>query len=231
MSPKLLVSVKDLSEVVEALDGGADIIDVKDPASGSLGLPRIGVVKEVAKAVKGLRECSVAIGDIHRYTPEIGYIASALDAIVNYVKVGIASGSLEDVEGIVREVVENTSKARVVLVGYADYAAHNSVEPLQLIDYATRFGAHGVMIDTLTKGSYTTPELLQKSYLQKFVVKAKNCGLLVAVAGGIKKSYMGMLKELGFDVIGVRTAVCMGGRNGRVSKELVKELKKVLDMS
>jgi len=55
--------------------------------------------------------------------------------------------------------------------------------------------------------------------------------LLVAVAGGIKKSYMGMLKELGFDVIGVRTAVCMGGRNGRVSKELVKELKKVLDMS
>jgi len=228
MAPKLLVSVKALNEVSEALEGGADIIDIKDPSSGSLGLPRIAIVKDIVKAVKEVRECSVAIGDLRKHTPEIGYVATALDAFVNYIKVGIAAGDPKDVESIVKEAIENTSRAKVVVVGYADYAIHGSIEPLQLIDYATKLGVHGVMIDTLSKGSYTTLDILQKSYLQKFVEKAKSSGLLVAVAGGIEKSHIGMLMELGFDVIGVRTAVCIGGRNGTVSRELVKELKKAL---
>jgi uncharacterized protein (UPF0264 family) len=229
MAPKLLVSVKALNEVFEALEGGADIIDVKDPSSGSLGLPRIAIVKEVVKAIGHARECSVAIGDLRKYVPEIGYVVSTLDTLVDYVKVGIATGKPRDIEDIVREAAENALRAKVVVVGYADYSIHGTIEPLRLVDYATRFNVYGVMIDTLSKGSYTTPDLLQKSYLQKFVEKAKSSGLLVAVAGGIEKSHIGVLIELGFDVIGVRTAVCIGGRNGRVSSGLVKELKKALE--
>ncbi|MFP3280994.1 MAG: (5-formylfuran-3-yl)methyl phosphate synthase, partial [Vulcanisaeta sp.] len=63
---KLLISVRNVEEAVEALEGGADIIDVKDVSHGSLGLPRYGVVREVALKIGSAREKSVPIGDLER---------------------------------------------------------------------------------------------------------------------------------------------------------------------
>jgi len=39
---RLLVSVMDAAEAVLAVEAGADIADLKDPAEGSLGAPRPG---------------------------------------------------------------------------------------------------------------------------------------------------------------------------------------------
>uniref|UniRef100_A0A7C5Z0W2 (5-formylfuran-3-yl)methyl phosphate synthase n=1 Tax=Ignisphaera aggregans TaxID=334771 RepID=A0A7C5Z0W2_9CREN len=38
--PKLLVSIWTVDEILEALSSDADIIDVKDPSTGSLGLDK-----------------------------------------------------------------------------------------------------------------------------------------------------------------------------------------------
>jgi (5-formylfuran-3-yl)methyl phosphate synthase len=45
--PKLLVSVRNAHEARDALAGGCDILDVKEPANGSLGMADVGVIREV----------------------------------------------------------------------------------------------------------------------------------------------------------------------------------------
>ncbi|MEM0026934.1 MAG: (5-formylfuran-3-yl)methyl phosphate synthase [Ignisphaera sp.] len=227
--PKLLISVYLPSEVSDTIEGGADIVDIKDPLSGSLGLPRIGVVKEVIRLVNGLRETSVAIGDIRRYAPEIGYVATTIDGLVNYIKVGFAVRNYEEASQIAREVMENSSKSRVIFVGYADYMKWGVIDPLDLIDIATSSKAHGVMIDTLSKNGLSTFDILSKNYLKEFVEKAKKNDLLTAIAGGLKKDHIRDAVLLGFDVIGFRGAVCVGGRGGHVSRNLVYELRRIID--
>ena len=48
---KLLVSVVDAGEAREAAAAGADIVDVKNPAEGSLGAPSPAVIAGVRAAV------------------------------------------------------------------------------------------------------------------------------------------------------------------------------------
>ena len=48
--PRLLVSVVAPDEVEAALEGGADVVDVKNPAEGSLGAPLPRVLLAVRRA-------------------------------------------------------------------------------------------------------------------------------------------------------------------------------------
>ena len=48
---KLLVSVADAEEAVAARDGGADLIDAKDPSSGALGAVSLPTLSEIHAAV------------------------------------------------------------------------------------------------------------------------------------------------------------------------------------
>ena len=228
---KLLVSVKDVEEAFEALEGGADIIDVKDVSHGSLGLPRYGVVREVALKIGSAREKSVPIGDLERRDSAIGYVAQVIEGLgYDYLKVGLKTNSREEGLDIVREVMDSISgKVKVVLVGYADYQLHNLLSPMDVIDIAHISGAYGVMIDTLGKNGLSTFDYLSRDYLRDFVTKAKDHGLLVALAGGLKLHHIRDALSLGFDVIGVRTAACEGGRNGHLRRELVVSLKREVE--
>ena len=59
----LLVSVRSADEVAAALEGGADIIDVKEPAKGPLGMAEAEVVAAVVDRVKGKVPVSAAMGE------------------------------------------------------------------------------------------------------------------------------------------------------------------------
>ena len=49
--PRLLVSVRDADEALSAIRGGADIVDVKEPANGSLGRASLENLTAVAKCI------------------------------------------------------------------------------------------------------------------------------------------------------------------------------------
>ena len=61
---KLLVSVIDAAEARLALAGGVDIVDVKNPAEGSLGAPAPGVIAQVRDVLSAHAPLSAAIGDL-----------------------------------------------------------------------------------------------------------------------------------------------------------------------
>ena len=61
---KLLVSVIDAAEARLAVAGGVDIVDVKNPAEGSLGAPAPGVIAQVRDVLPAELPLSAAIGDL-----------------------------------------------------------------------------------------------------------------------------------------------------------------------
>lgn len=234
--PKLLVSVKEISEVLDVVEGGTDIVDVKDPSRGSLGLPDIEVVKEVVNIVKPFKgkEVSMALGDVRKYDNYLKYIAYVGGILgVNYVKVGLAMNDIEEAlytAKNIRDILASFSNTHLILVSYADHVSINSLEPMKLIEIAIKAGARGVMIDTIKKSSgLSTFDILPIHYIEKFVEKAHQSNLLAAIAGGLKHHHIPLCVKLGFDVIGFRGAACTGGRDGKVSKELVLKLRMEID--
>ena len=60
----LLVSVRDAAEAAEALDGGAAIIDVKEPRHGPLGAAEPEAIAAVARMVGTRRPWTMACGEL-----------------------------------------------------------------------------------------------------------------------------------------------------------------------
>ena len=60
---QLLVSVANAADAREALTGGADVIDAKDPAAGPLGAVAWGTLSETNATVAGSRALTAALGD------------------------------------------------------------------------------------------------------------------------------------------------------------------------
>src|SRR5439155_15237045 len=60
---QLLVSVSNAAEAAAAIEGGADLIDAKDPRSGALGAVAPDVLRAIYAAVGGSRPVTAALGD------------------------------------------------------------------------------------------------------------------------------------------------------------------------
>lgn len=234
VKPKLLISIWTVDEVPEVIDSDADIIDVKDPSTGSLGLPSLNVVLSVVNSVRNYKEISVAIGDVRDYSHTLSYIAYALSLLnVNYIKIGIEMDNydkaLSTISQIRRTITYCNSKTDIVLVGYADWKGIGTLEPLKVIDLARVTKVQGVMIDTRIKDGTSTFDHIPLQYLEEFVVNAHRSGLYTAIAGGLRAEHIPICISLGFDVIGVRTAACSGNRLGRVSREAINTLKMTIE--
>jgi len=229
---KLLVSVVDAEEALEALRGGADIIDVKNPLEGSLGACPPRIVNEVKEAVMGKAEVSAAIGDAPNLPGTISL--AALGAAVSgadYVKVGVyGPKSLEDAVTLlkgVREAVKSYSdRVRVVAASYADYLRSGCLDPGKVLEAAYKAEVDVWMVDTKVKDGKTLFHFMDPGLLKSMVNKAHELGLMAAIAGSLTHREAPLICETGADVVGFRGAACEGDRvNGRVRAHLVRSLK------
>ncbi len=94
MTIRLLVSVRNSREAVIAADGGADIIDVKEPGFGSLGFAGASTIREVVDAVANRLPVSAALGECLDWsTGNKAIDALRFDGVqhaLSFVKLGLA---------------------------------------------------------------------------------------------------------------------------------------------
>jgi len=90
--PWLLVSVSDAEEAAEALHGGADVIDAKDPALGALGAVALDRMRAIRVAVDEARLVTTTIGDTAN---ESRVVPTALSGTAN--ETGLVTTALGDV--------------------------------------------------------------------------------------------------------------------------------------
>lgn len=229
----LMISVINGDETLAALVGGADIIDVKNPAEGALGAPTPAMIMNVCSVLKRNKPFSIALGE---FPGKPG--AAALAALgsahfkPNYVKIAFLPHSTpEEIRETLQEIKKSLSYAvqkpiSLVVVAYADTLRYTS---WNLSDFATisrEGGADGCLVDTWEKKNKSLLDYLAWGEIEQFIAACQQRQLFCGLAGSLRAAEVMTLSRLQPDIIGVRSAVCGGDRlKGTVSAQTVKELK------
>lgn len=223
---QLLVSVTDAAEARAALEGGADVIDAKDPQAGALGAVEPGALAAIRAAVGSSRPTSAALGDSGSPAAFECLARTAAALGVEFVKAGFRGVGTARAARRVAAATRRGAGAdvRVVLVGYADWRRVGCLAPDALLPVAVESGASGVLLDTAVKdvGLF---ELLAPGAVRDWVAAAHASGLFACVAGRLGPADFAAAGALGADIVGVRGAACVGGRTGRVSAARVAALR------
>ncbi|MFO1092588.1 MAG: (5-formylfuran-3-yl)methyl phosphate synthase [Planctomycetaceae bacterium] len=75
--PRLLVSVRNADEAIAALAGGADIIDVKEPRRGPLGMADANIVADIVACAGDRAPVSAALGEVRDWVTPSGDLGAA----------------------------------------------------------------------------------------------------------------------------------------------------------
>ena len=224
---QLLVSVATAADARAAVEGGADIVDAKDPSAGALGAVALERFREIWDAVDDTAPVSAALGDATNEETVARQVRDYAEAGAYYVKVGLL-GTTDPgrAEALLAAAVSAFGYrcGGVVAVGYADADVAVALSPRALIPAATRAGARWVLLDTLDKNGPGLLGAMPAAAIADWIAAGHDAGRRVAVAGKLGARDMPVVAGLGANVVGVRGAACHGGRNGRVSAELVREL-------
>jgi len=205
---RLLVSVQDEHEALVALDGGAAIIDFKDPGVGALGaLPAPAIIAALRK-LDSRAITSATAGD---WPLEANAITQAVVRTgatgVDYVKIGLLPG--EALENCVKALAPAARRYRLIAVFFADRGV-----PLEILQ--TLHVAHfaGVMIDTFDKAGGGLRRHMNDPALAAFLDCARNFDLYTGLAGSLRMEDISALAELAPHFLGFRGAVCENAQRG-----------------
>ncbi len=229
---KLLISPINEAEAHEAIAGGADIIDVKNPKEGALGANYPWVIKKIAQTTPKPVEVSCTLGDAPNLPGSFSLAAWGAAALgVDYVKVGLygVKTSQEAVfllQQVNRAAKECNPKVKVAAAGYADAQKIGTINPLLIPQIVHAAQADVAMLDTATKNGTNLFDYLTIEQLKSFVDLAHGFGLQAAFAGSLRKEHLPLVCSLGADIAGLRGAACTNNdRNGgHITRELVAEL-------
>lgn len=232
---KLLVSVVSEKEVIPAVEGGADIVDVKNPREGALGANFPHVIRRVRELTPPELAVSATIGDVPNLPGTVALAGlGATICGVQYVKVGLFG--IQDrpdavflLKEVCRAVRGHDPGIRIIAAAYADAHKFKALPPLDLPDVAIEAGVDGCLLDTASKRDGTLLTNLSDVQLRDFVTRCRRANLLCALAGSLDETDVPRVCRLGAHIIGVRTAVCQGSRvNGRVDRWKVQRLKNLI---
>jgi uncharacterized protein (UPF0264 family) len=221
---KLLASVTSVDEALVALEGGADIIDLKNPAQGALGALPVQLMRSIVETIDLRRPVSATIGDLPMQPQLIVEAIMATAATgVDIVKVGFfgSEGHAECIQAMKPLAMQGV---RIVAVLFAD------TEPdLRLLPQMADAGVHGVMLDTATKDGKRLRDYLDDRELRTFVEEAHALNLLVGLAGSLAIADVPELKLLEADYLGFRGALCDGlERRAALNPEQLLRLRNML---
>lgn len=202
---QLLVSVRDEREAESALAGGADWIDVKEPARGSLGAADVDTLRRVLGVVGGRRPVSAAVGEWDEPLPH------DLPEDISFVKTGLA-GAKPDWSDRVLEKLLFISPHKRIVAAYADYQRAKAPPVLDVVRWVCEGGGvGGVLIDTAVKDGSCLFDWMNESQLAGAIGEVRAAGLMIALAGSLRGCGLRRAAALGPDIVAVRSAVCVGG--------------------
>ena len=231
----LMVSVQDVDEALEAEQGGADVVDVKNLQEAMVGSGHPSTVRQVRGIIPVEKHVSVTLGVVPNQAGTVAmavYAAGMMDA--TSVKVGFRVADYDTAVEVLRESRRALDGFNTKLVGslFADNELYEGgLDPHLMVPLARDGECDGFLIDTLTKDGRNLFDFMPEPVLRQIVLEGKQLGLSTALSGHLKISDLDELARINPDIVGVRGAVCASGDRGRaVAWEAVAEFKRQLDM-
>lgn len=216
---QLLISVRTPDEAEVALRAGADLIDIKEPTRGPMGMADPAVIAAIIERVAGRRPVSAALGELKSKAD-----FSALPPGLSFVKIGLARVGKQWRDQLADRFAQVPSAGKVPVL-YADLVVDGKCpEPEEVIEWCRQQKAAGILMDTCKKRNGTClldffpPELL--AVCAKL---AHLSGLFLALAGSLGGPTARTAAMLGADIIGMRGAVCRNRhRNGKLDPLVIR---------
>jgi dihydroneopterin aldolase len=218
----MLASVNGPQEAEIALAGGADILDLKDPAQGALGAVTREAVRATVETIAHRRPVSAVAGDLPM---QPGRVAATVRDIaetgVDFVKLGIFPGG--DPAGCIAALTDDARRIKLVAVFFADASPDLSLLPL-----LKRAGFAGAMLDTQGKTSGRLLDHFSMPGLSSFVEQTRALGLMAGLAGSLEPPDVPRLLVLAPDLLGFRGALCKGGRAAAIDLGCVQAIRALI---
>lgn len=218
--PLLLVSVRSAAEAREAILGGADIIDVKEPDRGPLGAADSQTLREIAREVGQQRLLSAAMGELLAREPE-----PSLESLESYrwLKLGF-SGCEEDAAW--REHWEKweqrvNNRNRLVAASYADHAAACCQPPIAIAKLLSVRDSI-FLVDTFSKSGKSLFDAMPIDEIVELREHLHSHGAQLALAGSLRTELAELIARCLPDIVGIRSAACKSGRSSQVVAERVR---------
>lgn len=221
---KLLISVKNAEEAKLAIEAGADMIDLKDPAVGALGNLPNAISNDIIQAINGQVIVSATVGEeVVNATQLLALIDAKFSMGVDIVKLSL-SPLFEDndfTEAIKQRITQHQLKLVAVL--FADQPLDFNWLP-RLAD----IGFYGVMLDTARKKNNLLL-CLDEITIGKFVKMCEAHQLQSGLAGALRVEYVPRLVGYLPSYIGFRSGVCENNiRQNHLLPAAVKKIKEQL---
>ena len=228
--PQLLVSVRTPQEAMDALAGGAGILDIKEPSRGPLGMASLAdlfLICATARAVSPVA-ISAALGEVLDWQHEP---LPSLAPHLQYAKLGLAGLASERHWRVLwRQLRAEFDVLRGkpldwVAVAYADAERARAPAVREVLEAAIAGDCRAFLIDTFDKTSGRLVDLIPEPELRSMVAHAHAHQLAVAFAGRVGVADLPRLMPCEPDVIAVRGAACESGvREGMISQTAVATL-------
>lgn len=234
-APRLLVSVRNLAEASMAIEGGCDILDLKEPSRGSLGMVEPKIAAEAVSGI-GNKPVSVALGELSDWqdSETIPVVPSG----AAFCKLGLSGQALnscwkQDWQNF-RDQVDEFSEGshRWIAVVYGDCRIANSPAPDEILEAAARTGCAGVLFDTFSKAEGNLFDCVSLDELALWGAQIRSHHMLFALAGSLRLEHVPQILPLQPDIVAVRGAVCSGPlRTSGIEAARIRKLKQVLKQS
>lgn len=245
-SPRLLVSVQNASEAKVAAHAEACLIDLKNPQMGSLGrmekMQAVECLREVRRISKSI-PVSAALGELADgigSLPEWKEFLS--DSGLAFLKLGLArmrqdpdwmsrwTGFRDAVTPIKTKSGEaGENRAGWIAVAYADEQVAEAPPVDEVVAAAIATHCAGVLIDTFDKSGGGLLDHMTSATLNRIVRQIQRAGLLAVLAGKVRWDDLPTLKEIGPDVIAVRSLVCRDeDRRQEICSDAIERVKQIL---
>ncbi len=220
---KLLASVSNFEEAQIVLDGGADIIDLKDPTKGALGALPLADIQRIVQHINGQRPVSATIGDLPMDAQILfNAVLNTAATKVDYIKIGFFKSSNQ--HECIKVLAPLARLHKLIAVCFADQQPDFS-----LIEKCADANFHGVMLDTANKQNGGLREHMQPIDLIEFIVLSRKHHLLCGLAGSLRLADIPALLELQPDYLGFRGALCESGlRTEKMSTEKLRAVRNIL---
>ena len=233
---KLLISPMNEKEASQAIAGGADIIDVKNPKEGALGANYPWVIKRIKEITPKNLEVSCTLGEVGNLPGSISLAALGAASLgVDYIKMGLygiktPQEAIFLLQNASRAAKECNPKIKVAVAGYADAERIGAINPLLIPEIAHKSQVDVAMIDTSVKDGKNLFDYLTVEQLKGFVNSAHGFGLEAALAGSLRKQDLPIVYGLGADIAGLRGAACTHSNRdtGQITRKLVSGLVEVV---
>ena len=229
---KLLISIRSIEEVKVVNGLNIDIIDLKEPKNGPIGMLDFIDIKKIVLALRDNNFCgkistTFELNDGNLSRNDIAKIENLGSVGLDYIKVGVSADGntwenlkkfTKSLSKIKNRVLENKLILVLMITDKHSFKFVKNISPSMVGKFS------GIMIDTLDKenGSvFDIVNLTELSIIKKFALENN---IDFGIAGSLDVSHTSLINQLQPNWAGYRGGVCLKKRSGPLSRVRLENL-------